>query len=596
MCRKMTFPACLILVLGAVNIALSATDPSPADGAIHPYTWVILSWSPRAGAVSHDVYLSNNFDDVNAGAEAAFQGNQPSTFFVVGFPGFAYPDGLIPGTTYYWRIDDVEADGVTIHPGDVFSFTIAPKQVFHPVPHHFKIGDLGRYDDGSCRRADSNNCTDWAPQGIYPACIPAAKASLYSAFQLLLPEEQRRWHMGTPRNHNPSPDEDGDFFSTMSVGAMRDNKPSRLEHWLSGEQIELVTIQFDLSDYISVEERAVNIDEAVKRYVGGTDGISVVALKPRPLYIQHRGHGWIIVGVEKDGFWSHAQNPESAGLSDWCTWENAPWRNSGTGEHNQPWFQIIYPLNCSLKPREKRLGSFSMWGSGGNANNIQFVDLPGGNSIDWTPNFRASSEGVGYVWIEDNVPLNRDGIPITRIEGVWYDDLGQCVPVPAIDFDECPCSNQEGCSQCRLRLHLPFWVHNTTKDELHRYRIDLKFWNKDGRWVSHEAKLMQPLDDGTTYPGFPRPYHGYYSMPGPRPREVFEIQAQPDETDRAGGRHPYSWQPVGWYIDFHKDQLTYYSIHGIKLILNCADVNPELNCYVQDVVQIWFRTMTEEVY
>jgi hypothetical protein len=27
--------------------------------------------------------------------------------------------------TYYWRIDEVEADGVTIHKGDVWSFTVA---------------------------------------------------------------------------------------------------------------------------------------------------------------------------------------------------------------------------------------------------------------------------------------------------------------------------------------------------------------------------------------------------------------------------------------------------------------------------------------
>ena len=29
--------------------------------------------------------------------------------------------GLIPGATYYWRVDEVEADGTTIHTGDVWS-------------------------------------------------------------------------------------------------------------------------------------------------------------------------------------------------------------------------------------------------------------------------------------------------------------------------------------------------------------------------------------------------------------------------------------------------------------------------------------------
>jgi len=110
-----------------------AYNPNPADGAFHEDTWVNIGWSPADAAVSHDVYFGENFDDVDIGAEGTFQGNQPSTFFVVGFPGFAYPDGLIPGTTYYWRIDEVEADG-TIRRGDIWSFTVPPKTAYLPDP------------------------------------------------------------------------------------------------------------------------------------------------------------------------------------------------------------------------------------------------------------------------------------------------------------------------------------------------------------------------------------------------------------------------------------------------------------------------------
>jgi hypothetical protein len=67
---------------------------------------VNLSWAPGSFAVSHDVYLGDNFDDVNDGVEGTFRGNQATTFIVAGFPGFSYPDGLVPGTTYYWRIDE----------------------------------------------------------------------------------------------------------------------------------------------------------------------------------------------------------------------------------------------------------------------------------------------------------------------------------------------------------------------------------------------------------------------------------------------------------------------------------------------------------
>jgi len=83
-----------------IAIIPTARNPQPADGAIHPDTWVSLGWTPGAFAGSHDVYFGDNFDDVNDGTGDRFRGNQTSTFFVVGFPGFAYPDGLVPGMTY----------------------------------------------------------------------------------------------------------------------------------------------------------------------------------------------------------------------------------------------------------------------------------------------------------------------------------------------------------------------------------------------------------------------------------------------------------------------------------------------------------------
>jgi len=112
-----------------------AWGPDPADGAIYPDTWVNLSWSPGGLAVSHDVYFGDNFDDVNDGAEGTFQGNQLETFIVVGFPGFAYPDGLVPGTTYYWRIDEVnDTEPNSPWKGDIWSFSIPPRTAYAPEP------------------------------------------------------------------------------------------------------------------------------------------------------------------------------------------------------------------------------------------------------------------------------------------------------------------------------------------------------------------------------------------------------------------------------------------------------------------------------
>jgi hypothetical protein len=111
-----------------------AFSPSPADGAMHLNTLVRLDWSPGDSAISHNVYLGENFDDVNEGAEGTFYGNQTLTYFIAGYAGVPYPDGLVPGTTYYWRIDEVETDGTTIHKGDVWSFWIPPNTAYGPEP------------------------------------------------------------------------------------------------------------------------------------------------------------------------------------------------------------------------------------------------------------------------------------------------------------------------------------------------------------------------------------------------------------------------------------------------------------------------------
>ncbi|MHC4432874.1 MAG: PA14 domain-containing protein [Planctomycetota bacterium] len=112
-----------------------ASEPNPADGAMYPDTWVNLSWVPGVYAVSHDVYFGDIFDDVNEGSAEVFRGNQTSPFYVVGFPGFAFPDGLVPGTTYYWRIDEVnDSDPNSPWRGNIWRFTVPPKKAYEPDP------------------------------------------------------------------------------------------------------------------------------------------------------------------------------------------------------------------------------------------------------------------------------------------------------------------------------------------------------------------------------------------------------------------------------------------------------------------------------
>ncbi|MEJ2704289.1 MAG: LamG domain-containing protein, partial [Sedimentisphaerales bacterium] len=66
-----------------------AFGPEPKDGALHEDTWITLGWSAGDYAVSHDVYLGEDFDVVDEATRDSdvFRGNQASTFYVAGFPG-----------------------------------------------------------------------------------------------------------------------------------------------------------------------------------------------------------------------------------------------------------------------------------------------------------------------------------------------------------------------------------------------------------------------------------------------------------------------------------------------------------------------------
>ena len=112
-----------------------ALNPSPEDGALIEATWVNMTWSPGALAVSHDAYVGESFDNVSDGTGDTFVGNQTETALIVGFPGFPFPSGLVPGTTYYWRIDEVnETDPNSPWKGDIWSFSVPPRTAYAPVP------------------------------------------------------------------------------------------------------------------------------------------------------------------------------------------------------------------------------------------------------------------------------------------------------------------------------------------------------------------------------------------------------------------------------------------------------------------------------
>lgn len=100
---------------------LLAQDPQPSHrGAIDIHDVNDLSWSAGEGAAMHDVYLGTDANavevaDVNS---PVHWGRQSETTF----PVAALVDA--PGR-HFWRIDEVQADGVTILKGVVWTFTVS---------------------------------------------------------------------------------------------------------------------------------------------------------------------------------------------------------------------------------------------------------------------------------------------------------------------------------------------------------------------------------------------------------------------------------------------------------------------------------------
>lgn len=119
-----------------LQVNKEASGPAPEDKSIIPDTYGRLMWTAGATAASHDLYFGTDADAVLAGTAETFVKNLTDIWFIVGL-GMVddpLPGGLEHGTTYYWRVDAVEADGVTKHVGDVWSFTRTPLTAYGPRP------------------------------------------------------------------------------------------------------------------------------------------------------------------------------------------------------------------------------------------------------------------------------------------------------------------------------------------------------------------------------------------------------------------------------------------------------------------------------
>lgn len=131
----------------AFSLPVHARRPSPSDGARCAQGERVLNWIAGIAAREHDVYIGTDLQKVaDAGVydnKGTYRGRRSESSFLAG--------QLDPGI-YYWRIDEVEADGTTIHRGQIWSFTVADV-IEDTVEYKVSSGN----DDGYSSRSELDN-------------------------------------------------------------------------------------------------------------------------------------------------------------------------------------------------------------------------------------------------------------------------------------------------------------------------------------------------------------------------------------------------------------------------------------------------------
>ena len=122
-----------------------ACKPCPVDAAQNvPITETNLSWVPGISATKHNVYFGRSPNDVDVNAVPVLSPDQPQD------ANSYYPGTLELGTTYYWRIDEVnQADPNSPWTGDIWTFK---------TTDYLVLDDFEFYDSGDNRIYDT-----WKP-------------------------------------------------------------------------------------------------------------------------------------------------------------------------------------------------------------------------------------------------------------------------------------------------------------------------------------------------------------------------------------------------------------------------------------------------
>jgi hypothetical protein len=124
------YPPVADIIRVAEYIGLKAGSPTPADGAVGVAA-PLLTWQPGGFALFHNVYFGTTPDLTEADLVASRQL----------FAMYYHIPGLQPGVTYYWRVDEIDANG-TIRTGDLWHFMSEPVKAYAPTPADSAAGLL----------------------------------------------------------------------------------------------------------------------------------------------------------------------------------------------------------------------------------------------------------------------------------------------------------------------------------------------------------------------------------------------------------------------------------------------------------------------
>ncbi len=220
------------LSLIEVNPRSFASEPKPADSA-EEVAISLLQWTAGVTAVFHDVYFGTN----PTLGPAEYRGRQE-------FPIYWHSPGLDPDTTYYWRVDEVEADGTTIYTGNVWSFTSAHITAQDSGPPYSAVYTTGQeFDLGTMVAVEHETVHDQLQLSEQSMTlpfiwVPNSNEGTVSKVDTRTGRELGRYRTG-PADHNGNPSRTTiDLYGSCWVGNRRTGTVVKIGLFENGQYMD----------------------------------------------------------------------------------------------------------------------------------------------------------------------------------------------------------------------------------------------------------------------------------------------------------------------------------------------------------------------